>query len=263
MVYQQISSCTVGAVGLLCKAFLRWGCKDVKVEGLEVLMTALEDKSRRGQGRGILTVCNHASVLDDPMIWGIMPTHTYFNPSLSRWTLGASDIIFTNPLYGAFFRAGQVFETFRGGGISQAAVDDSIKKLNEGKWLHVFPEGKINQPCFNPKGGIFPFKWGMGRMIMEAHSMPVIIPMWIKGTDQVMPEPRQFPNRIPLPGRELSITFSDDPTLNDAVSDMKAQWLARGRPEEETANTRSQITARIQDSVMALRNRLDSSTRGR
>lgn len=260
MVYQQVSSCTVGAVGLLCKAFLRWGCKDVRVEGLEVLMKALEDKSRKGEGKGVLTVCNHVCVLDDPMIWGIMPTYTYFNPSLSRWTLGASDIIFTNPLYGAFFRAGQVFETFRGGGIYQAAVDDSIKELNEGNWVHVFPEGKINQPCFNPAGGLFPFKWGMGRMIMEAKSMPVIIPMWIQGTDKVMPEPRQFPNKIPLPGKELSITFSHDPNLNDAVHDMRAQWLVRGRLDEETAVTRSRITARIKDSVTSLRNRLETHT---
>ncbi|KZO97386.1 acyltransferase-domain-containing protein [Calocera viscosa TUFC12733] len=259
MIYQRISSCTVGAVGLLCKAFLRWGCKDVKVEGLDVLMKALEDSSRRGEGRGVLTVCNHISVLDDPIIWGIMPTNTYFNPNLSRWTLGASDIIFTNPVYGVFFRAGQVFEIFRGGGIHQAAVDDAIKTLDKGRWIHIFPEGKINQPCFNPVGGLFPFKWGMGRVIMEARSTPHIIPMWIKGTDQVMPEPRQFPNKFPLPGKRLSITFSEDPKLNDAVRDMKARWLARGRLESETADTRSRITARIKDSVVALRDRVESA----
>ncbi|EJT98252.1 acyltransferase-domain-containing protein [Dacryopinax primogenitus] len=263
MKYLQISSCTVGAVGLLCKAFLRWGCKEVKVEGLDVLVKALEDKSRRDNGTGILTVCNHISVLDDPLIWGVMPTYTYFDPNLSRWTLGASDIIFTNPLFGVFFRTGQVFETFRGGGIYQTAVDDAIRTLDDGRWIHIYPEGKINQPCYNPAGGLFPFKWGMGRMIMEAKSMPIIIPMWITGTDQVMPEPRYFPNKFPVPGNRLSITFSHDPKLNDAVGDIRAQWLARGRPEAETANTRSRVTARIKDSVQALRNRIQaaSSTR--
>jgi hypothetical protein len=37
--------------------------------------------------------------------------------------------------FSAFFRAGQVLETFRGRGVYQPAVDTAIEKLNEGQWV--------------------------------------------------------------------------------------------------------------------------------
>ena len=39
----------------------------------------------------------YSSSLDDPLTWGILPARTYLHSHLTRWTLGASDIIFTNP----------------------------------------------------------------------------------------------------------------------------------------------------------------------
>jgi len=39
----------------------------------------------------------HCSRLDDPLTWGILPARTYLHSHLTRWTLGASDIMFTNP----------------------------------------------------------------------------------------------------------------------------------------------------------------------
>ena len=42
-------------------------------------------------------VKNHIFRLDDPLTWGILPARTYLDSHLTRWTLGASDIIFTNP----------------------------------------------------------------------------------------------------------------------------------------------------------------------
>ena len=93
----------------------------------------------------------HTSRLDDPLTWGILPVHTYLSSHLTRWSLGASDIIFTNPygptyalvaclpslrsVFSAFFRKGQVLETFRGAGIYQPAVDTAIEKLRAGAWV--------------------------------------------------------------------------------------------------------------------------------
>lgn len=47
----------------------------------------------------------------------------------------ASDIMFTKPLHSAFFNAGQVIETVRGGGIFQPAVDKATKLLQSGEWV--------------------------------------------------------------------------------------------------------------------------------
>lgn len=85
-------------------------------------------------------------------------------------------------LFSQFFRNGQVIETFRGSGIHQKAVEDAIEKLDEGGWvsisplssggtfdtektdhfqIHIYPEGKVNQPKPGIKGGLLRFKWGL------------------------------------------------------------------------------------------------------
>lgn len=86
------------------------------------------------------------------------PTHTSRN---TRWTLGASDVMFTKPLHSKFFTLGQVIETHRGGGVFQPAVDEAVRLLQKGEWIHIFPEGRVNQPKYNPEGGLFKFKWGV------------------------------------------------------------------------------------------------------
>lgn len=45
---------------------------------------------------------------------------------------------------------------------------------------------------------------------MECNTPPVIIPMWLTGFDQLMPEGRAFPYKyLPRPGAELSVTFGN------------------------------------------------------
>lgn len=38
-------------------------------------------------------------------------------------------------LFSGLFRAGQVIETFRGKGVYQLAVEESIEKLDDGQWV--------------------------------------------------------------------------------------------------------------------------------
>ncbi|KAH9020321.1 hypothetical protein EDB85DRAFT_2153177 [Lactarius pseudohatsudake] len=63
--------------------------------------------------------------LNDPLTWGILPACMYLQFHMTRWTLGASDIMFTNPKG----------ETFRGTGIYQPAIDTAIEKLHAGAWM--------------------------------------------------------------------------------------------------------------------------------
>jgi len=69
--------------------------------------------------------------------------------------------MFTSPPLSKFFSNGQVIETVRGGGIYQPAVDTAIKRIEQGGWIHIFPEGKVNQSKSNPAGGLHRFKWGV------------------------------------------------------------------------------------------------------
>ncbi|KAI0300647.1 acyltransferase-domain-containing protein [Multifurca ochricompacta] len=210
---QILSAATVAAIGLTCKAYLHSGLCSISVRGLPYLLEAL-NSSERQNGQGIVTVSNHLSTLDDPLTWGILPARIYFNSHLTRWTLGASDIMFTNPFFSAFFRKGQVIETFRGAGIYQPAIDTAIEKLRAGAWIHLFGEGKVCQSHTykaDPQTGVARlqrFKWGIGRILMETPRPPTIIPMWITGFDNLMPEGRQAPWKfIPRPGVKLSVTF--------------------------------------------------------
>jgi monolysocardiolipin acyltransferase len=67
-----------------------------QVNGLDKFLQILADEARRGEGRGVLTYANHISVVDDPAVWGCMPMSAFQDSASTRWTLGASDILFTN-----------------------------------------------------------------------------------------------------------------------------------------------------------------------
>jgi monolysocardiolipin acyltransferase len=44
-------------------------------------------------------------------------------------------LYWSDSVFSAFFRYGQVLETFRGQGIYQPSVDYAIAKLNDGGWV--------------------------------------------------------------------------------------------------------------------------------
>ncbi|EPQ29195.1 uncharacterized protein PFL1_03482 [Pseudozyma flocculosa PF-1] len=199
-------SLVIHSVAAFAKALLRFGCRDVQVNGLDNFLKVLQDQKRRDEGRGILTYCNHISVMDEPTIWGALPWWTFRSPSTTRWTLGASDIMFTNDALRRFFTAGQVIETHRGGGIFQPSIDTAISKLDAGQWIHLFPEGYVNVGTTTK---LRRFKWGLSRMILEAQQTPVVVPIWITGFDRLMPEPRSWPKFLPRLGASVSITFGE------------------------------------------------------
>ncbi|KAG1753707.1 acyltransferase-domain-containing protein [Suillus paluster] len=247
---QLLSTATITATGLLCKAFLNSGLCSITVSNLHILLDAIRNDDRRRHGQGLVTVANHISTLDDPLTWGTLPTELYLNSNTIRWSLGASDIMFTNPVFSAFFRKGQVLETFRGNGIFQPSVDTAIKQLNEGHWVHLFGEGRVNQPPDYPQtNGVtrLPrFKWGVGRILMETAVPPLIIPMWLTGFDKLMPEHRSFPYKyLPKLGIKLGVTFGDPIPVEEitvalnglrqgsTVSHYRAPRVAEGGAESE------------------------------
>ncbi|SPC63608.1 related to TAZ1 - Lyso-phosphatidylcholine acyltransferase [Ustilago sp. UG-2017b] len=200
------STYTIRAVAAFSRALLRYGCRNVTVRGLDRFLSHLHSSERLSSNRGLLTYCNHISVLDEPTIWGTLPPSTFLNPRTVRWTLGASDIMFTNPLLSRFFRNGQCIETHRGGGIHQAAIDESIKKLSGGSWVHLFPEAYVN---ISTSTRLRRFKWGISRMLLEAEKLPVVVPIWIAGFDRMMPEPREKPKWLPRFGNHVTINFGE------------------------------------------------------
>jgi monolysocardiolipin acyltransferase len=84
-----------------------------------------------------------------------------------------------------YFAAGQVLETDRHGpGIYQPSIDQAIDILRDGGWVHIFPEGYVNQPRDYKNAGdyqLLRFKWGVSRILMEAPTDVRILPVYLKG----------------------------------------------------------------------------------
>lgn len=136
----------------------------------------------------------------------------------------------------------------------------------------MFPEGKVNQPSLNPNGGLIRFKWGMyvlypsfyngdtdphfvyltpfpplvnnrGRILMDAESLPTIIPIWLSHFDKIMPEPRSWPRFIPRlfsprwssPPVRPTVTFGEPFTFSpDILSRIEAYRARRPRASSRT-----------------------------
>ncbi|TIB05283.1 hypothetical protein E3P96_01241 [Wallemia ichthyophaga] len=222
-------------VSSLAKLFYRYGTRSLRVRGADKLNAALSSD------RGVLTITNHRAVGEDPLWPAILPLSTLVKPKWRRWTLGASDVIFTNALFRTFFQAGQVLETYRGSGVDQSAVSHAAQLLDEAKWVSMFPEGRINvpPPNFNPHitpSPLRPFRWGVGRVLTLTEHTPTILPIHLTGFNDVFVDGRPY-TAIPSFNADITVDVGDpiqytvDPLLNS---------LRNGQGDE--IETRKQIT---------------------
>ncbi|KAK4204443.1 putative lysophosphatidylcholine acyltransferase [Triangularia verruculosa] len=266
------SSMIMGLTGLISRCFLH-GFNRVEAHGLAQFRELLDSRADpEKRERGLLTVSNHVSVLDDPMVWGLLPLSYAFNPNNLRWTLGAHDICFKNPVFASFFTHGQVLPCHRSkhsiyGGLFQPCMTQAIRLLSNPapapsethysttgtdsilsplthpyyrrySWVHVFPEGLVHQ---HPDVDLRYFKWGIARLILESEPKPDIVPMFIDGTQKCMAEDRGFPKFLPRIGKTISVTFGPVLSYEETFGDLKSKWDDLVRRE----NARQQKTKTV------------------
>lgn len=130
---------------------------------------------------------------------------------------------------------GKCIPVIRGGGVYQPAVDLCIQKLAAGDWVHIFPEGKVNMTKEHLR-----FKWGVGRMIYEAPIMPIIIPIWHLGMDEVLPN---YPPYIFKFGKKITINVGEPIDLSEFVEELRS----KNTPEPVA---RKAITDKLQEKMM-------------
>lgn len=178
------------AVGTFAKAVASL-LNSTSVDNADTLLNLVRS---RPPGVPLITVSNHMSTLDDPVMWGFKGFPTC-NADLQRWVLAAEDICFKNPVLSYFFRLGKCIPITRGGGIYQEHMNEALDRLSNGDWLHTFPEGKVCQE----DEPIRRLKWGTASLIARAPVTPIVLPIFHHGFQKVMPENYIFGKRPPIP----------------------------------------------------------------
>ncbi|CCG26014.1 Taz1 protein [Candida orthopsilosis Co 90-125] len=99
------------------------------VHNIEKLDNALA--KARLENRGLLTVMNHMSVVDDPAFYAALPWRYHLDIDTIRWGFGAHNICFSNVFQSWFFNLGKILGTKRfGEGPFQGSLDAAIRILS-------------------------------------------------------------------------------------------------------------------------------------
>jgi hypothetical protein len=85
----------------------------------------------------------------------------------------------------------------------------------------------------------FRLKWGVGRLINESPKLPIVIPLWHIGMDDLLPN---TPPYIPQPGKKILLNIGQPINLADTMDYVKSSKF-----DEITA--RKFITDKIQDEL--------------
>lgn len=218
-ILRMVQAVAVPVIGNVCHVFMN-GLNRVQVYGLEKLHDAL---LRRPKDKPLITVSNHVASMDDPLvIAALLPPNVLLDAKNLRWTLCASDRCFSNPVTSAFFRSVKVLSVSRGDGIYQKGMDIAISKLNQGGWVHIFPEGSRSRDGGKTMGAS---KRGVGRLVLDADNIPMVVPFVHSGMQDIMP----IGASIPRIGKTVTVVIGDPIYFDDLLNTEGAKRLSRGK----------------------------------
>ncbi len=154
-----------------------------------------DDTKKKRKKPGLITVANHHSTFDDPGVLAYMTPFKFFLTEMfhqnNRWTLCTAEVATANRLVESFILSGKGVPIYRGGGIDQPCMKVMAELVASGRWLQIFPEGKVNR---EPRGQTpldQRLKWGLGKILCDVEEMggeqPMILPFWHSGMDEVKP----------------------------------------------------------------------------
>ena len=224
-----------------------------KDERYELFMRLVRGGKPARGNRGLLTVANHTSVLDDPMLQstlvGFAPA---LEPQLHRWGICKAQICFKDALHASFTGAGKVIPAVVGAGLEQPLFKSAARKLADGDWVHIFPEGGCNQTGrvgqghlrVRLEGFVLPrdeataerigrLKWGVGKLAARVafgpnREPPLIIPYYHVGMSDIMPQvnlphDNSLATRFPRVGQRVRVIVGRPIDISDLIADFEAK----------------------------------------
>uniref|UniRef100_A0A1I8AAT6 Tafazzin family protein n=1 Tax=Steinernema glaseri TaxID=37863 RepID=A0A1I8AAT6_9BILA len=181
LLYRLKSNIAMCTVQLLSKTLFAANVNKMVIRNKDVLVKHIANTSRP-----LLTISNHRCNIDDPLLWSTLTWREFFaNISRYRYTLAAHNICFTKAWHTTLFSLGRCVPIVRGAGVKQEGMDFCIEKLDERKWVHVFPEA---------------------RLAMEAKLPPIVLPIWVTGMDTVWPNEKPYYPRF---GHSVEVTVGE------------------------------------------------------
>ena len=138
------------------------------------------------------------------------------NARKMRWSIGAKELIFTNQLFNYFFSRGKVIPVIRGAGVYQDAVNFCVDRLNDGNWVHVFPQGKVTLDSVR-------LKWGVGRMVADCIKTPVILPFWHVGMDDFLPNTRPY---VPRLKQKVTVVIGEPVNYLESLQECRSNYCS-------------------------------------
>ncbi|KAK4424618.1 Tafazzin [Sesamum alatum] len=233
---RMLQAVTVPVIGNVCHVFMH-GLNRIQIFGAEKLQHAV---LQRPENKSLITVSNHVAAMDDPLvIASLLPPGMLLDANGLRWTLCASDRCFKNPVTSAFFKYAKVLPVSRGDGIYQKGMDLAISKLNRGGWVHIFPEGSRSRDGGKTMGSA---KRGIGRLVLDADNIPMVVPFVHTGMQDVMPVGAKFP-RI---GKTVTILVGDPISFDDLINEGADKNISRGKLYDA-------VSARISERLQKLK----------
>lgn len=169
----------------------------------------------RALDRPLLTFSNHVSLFDDPWLVATFAPTTWDD---NRWCATDALNFFSNPITARFFSFGRGVPIVRGAGLDQPGFDFLAARLNDGDWVHIFPEGGRSRDPGNLRT---PLKAGIGHLV--ARTRPLLLPFHHTGMGDILP----IGARLPRVGKRVRLRFGE---VHDSDS-----GLADGSPAEITA----------------------------
>jgi monolysocardiolipin acyltransferase len=107
----------------------------------------------------------------------------------------------------------------RGDGLNQQGVVDALDHLNNGGWMHLHPEGKVNKDLSN----VLPLRHGVGKLIAESKVTPVVLPIFHLGMANVI----SYNGRFPRPRADLLFMVGKPIYFDETLEKLRKEGLEK------------------------------------